>query len=194
LHLKDNAGVLLANVLVGGPAARAGLEPGDVIQAINDRKIAVPRDFATNISAMKPGVEARLTLLRNGEVKEIALDVGEMPVDRVVAGGAATRPGRDQIGLTLAPLSAETRDRLDLPDSLQGALVQGVKPGSPAAQADMKQGDIVVAIGSQKVASPAETVRAIRAGLEGKDGTLAIRVFRDGHSIFVGIMMEQEDG
>ena len=194
LQLKENAGVLLANVQADGPADRAGLEPGDVIQAVNDQIIASPRDFAINIAALKPGEEARVKLLRNGEAKEISVGIGEMPVDRLSASGAPARPGGDRIGLTLGSLSPELRDQMDAPDSLRGAVVQAVKPGSPAAQAGLRLGDVVIGVGKQKVATPAETVRAIRAVLDGKDGSLALRVVRNGHAIYVGVTVDQDDG
>jgi serine protease Do len=194
LHLRDNNGALLASVQPDSPAARAGLEPGDVIQAVNGQKIANPRELALNIAAIKPGDKADVQVVREGEVRQLSVNIGEMPGERQASNGAATRPGKEQLGLSLAPLSPELRERLEAPDSLRGAVVQGVQPGSPAEQAGLRPGDVVVSVGKQKVASPAEAARAIRAALDNKDRAVALRVVRNGQQIFVGVTMERAAG
>jgi len=190
LKLTENSGALLANVQPDSPAARAGLEPGDVIQAVNGQAVATPRDLALNVAAIRPGEDANLKILRDGAVRQVTVKVGELPGEQQAATETA-RDRREQLGLALGPLSPELRNRFDVPDGLAGAVVQAVRPGSASEQAGLKSGDVIVGVGNQKVANPAEAVRAIRSALASDTQALALRVFRDGRSAFVGIPLDR---
>lgn len=190
LHLSDNAGALLAGVRPDSPAAKAGLQPGDVIQAVNGATIGNPRDLALNVANIKPGDQAHLKVLRDGQAQDVTVTVGQIPNDQV-ASTESHSPQHAQLGLALAPLSPDLRNRLDVPDGTRGAVVQGVQPGSPAEMAGLQPGDLIVGVGTQKVASPSEAARAMRSALSGKDHALALRVIRNGQAIFVGLQMDQ---
>jgi serine protease Do len=190
MHVPENGGALLAGVQPKGPAAAAGLEPGDVVQAVNGQKIANPKDLALNIAAVMPGQDARLTVLHDGKAKEIAVKVGQMPDDRQAATDEGAAPKGPRIGLALAPLSPELRDRLDVPDGTKGAVIRGVEPGSPAEMAGLQPGDVIVSVDRQSVGSPAEAVKAIRGAMDGKSASLALRVLRHGTPAFVGVTLD----
>jgi len=190
MHLPENGGALLAGVLPKGPAAAAGLEPGDVVQAVNGQKIANPKDLALNIATVAPGQEARLTVLHEGKAKEIAIKVGQMPDDRQAAADTGAAPSGPRIGLALAPLSPELRDRLDVPEGTKGAVIRGVEPGSPAEMAGLRPGDVITSVDRQPVGSPAEAVKAIRGAMDGKNASLALRVLRHGSPSFVGVTLD----
>ncbi len=193
LGVSEHAGALLAGVKANGPAAKAGLKAGDVIQAVNDQKVTSPRDLAVNVASLKPGDEARLSILRNGATQEVKVKIGEMPGERLAANEETAQPNRMQVGVALAPLSPELRARLDLPDDVNGAVIQQVRPGSPAQAAGLQPGDVIVAVGSTDVDSPAEAVKAMRKALSGKDKALAVRILRNGEPAFVGIPMDQSE-
>ena len=192
LRLPDNAGALLAGISADSPASRAGLEPGDVIQAVNGQKIGTPRELALNISSIKPGDEAHLKVLREGKAQDVTVKVGELPEER---SASQTSPGRRQgdrqLGVALAPLSPDMRNQLDLPDGTRGAVVQRVQPGSPADQAGLQAGDVIVSVGGRKVSNPSEAVTAIRSALTGESHAVALRVIRDGEPLFVGVSVDQ---
>ena len=99
----------------------------------------------------------------------------------------ATEEHRAQIGLALAPLSAELRNQLDVPDGMKGAVIQGVQPGSPAEAAGLQPGDLIVGVGTQAVSSPAEAAKAMRTALNGSNHAIALRVIRNGQPVFVGV-------
>ena len=99
-----------------------------------------------------------------------------------------------ELGLALAPLTPDMRDQLDVPDGTRGAVVREVQPGSPADQAGLQAGDVIVGVGTQAVTSPAEAAREIHAAMNGPDHALALRVIRDGQPVFVGIQTEQNEG
>jgi serine protease Do len=189
LHLSDSAGALIAGVQSEAPAARAGLEPGDVITSVNGQAVKNPRDLAVNIAAVKPGDDAKLQVLHDGENRSVTVKVGNMPNEQT----ASTEHGQDdhqaRIGLALAPLSPDLSGQLDVPDGTKGAVVRNVEPGSPAEQAGLQAGDVIVGVGGKKVASPSEAASAIRGAA--KDHAVALRIIRHGEPIFVGVNLDQ---
>ena len=96
-----------------------------------------------------------------------------------------------ELGLALAPLTPDMRDQLDVPDGTRGAVVREVQPGSPADQAGMQPGDVIVGVGTHPVTSPAEAAKEIRQAMNGPDHALALRVIRDGQAVFVGVQFGQ---
>ncbi|MBN8871714.1 MAG: Do family serine endopeptidase [Rhodospirillales bacterium] len=190
LHLSENSGALLAGVQPDSPAAKAGLQPGDVIQSVNGTTIKSPRDLALNVANVKPGDEAKFSVLRDGKPQDVSVKVGQMPNERTASATGTGDHGRQgKVGLALAPLSPEMRGQLDLPDGTKGAVVRGVRPGSPADQAGLQPGDVIVGVGMKPVADPAEAAAAMRSAE--KDGAIALRVIRDGQPVFVGVTTDQ---
>jgi len=187
LHLPETAGALLASVESGSPAAKAGLEPGDVIEAVNGQKIASPRDLALTVASVAPGEEAKFRILRDGQDRDIEVTIGDQPAEKTAHAKPDQPAGHGQLGLALAPLTPDTRDQLQVPEGMDGAVVRAVRPGSPAEQAGLQPGDVIVGVGNQKVASPSDATRAIAAALGGKDHAVALRVLRDGTIAFVGV-------
>ena len=197
LHLPETSGALLASVVPGSPAAKAGLQPGDVIEAVNGRKIASPRDLALTVAGVAPGTDAKLQVSRDGQNREVALTVGEQPATEQTAHTRPAMPDHEshsKLGLALGPLTPDTRDQLQVPDGQEGALVRAVQAGSPAEEAGLRPGDVIVGVGNQSVRSPSEATKAIGSALDGKDHAVALRVLRDGTIAFVGVTMEKSAG
>jgi serine protease Do len=191
LHLADNSGALLAGLEPDGPAAHAGLQPGDVIQAVDGKKITNPRELAVDVAAIKPGDDAHLTVLHDGQSKDVALKVGQLPNEQTASNEQGGGQHHEQLGLALAPLSPEMRGQLDVPDGTHGVVVRGVQPGSPAEQAGLQPGDVIVGVGTHPVASPSDAAREIHSAVSGQDHAVALRVIRNGEPVFVGIQMGQ---
>jgi serine protease Do len=191
LHMPDNSGALLAGLEADGPASHAGLQPGDVIQAVDGKKVSNPRELALDVAGIKPGDEAHLTVLHDGQSKDVALKVGQLPNDQTASNEQGGAQHHEQLGLALAPLSPEMRGQLDVPDGTHGAIVRGVQPGSPAEQAGLQPGDVIVGVGMHPVASPSDAAREIRSAMNGQDHAVALRVIRNGEALFVGIQMGQ---
>jgi serine protease Do len=188
MHLGGNSGALIAGVQSDAPAAHAGLEPGDVITAVNDQAVKNPRDLAMNVASVQPGGEAKLQVLRDGETKTVTVKVGRMPNEQV-ATNEHPQEAKERIGLALAPLSPELRNQLDVPEGTRGAVVRNVEPGSPADQAGLQMGDVIVGVGGKKVASPSDAANAIRGA--GKDHAVALRIIRNGQPAFVAVNLDQ---
>jgi len=181
-------GALVASVEPDSPATRAGLQPGDVIEQVNGHAIANPRDLAVDVAAIQPGGQASLDVLRDGSQQTVTATVAAMPNEQTADRGAGENAGAGQpaIGMALAPLDRQTREQLNLPAQTHGAVVAQVEPGSPADQAGIQPGDVVLGVGSRPVDSPQQAVSAIhgavRAGHE-----VALRILRDGHAAFVAL-------
>ena len=192
MHLKQTDGALLAGVQPDSPASEAGLQPGDVIQSVNGTKIANPRDLAVNVAGIQPGHEAHLTVLHDGQNKDVTVKVGSLPNDQTASNDhQGSGDHHERLGLSLAPLSPDARSQLDVPDSVKGALVQNVQPGSPAEAAGLQAGDVIVGVGTHAVSSPGEAAKAMRSALSGSDKALALRVLRNGQPVFVGVNLDQ---
>jgi serine protease Do len=192
LHLSDDSGALVASVVPNGPAAKAGVQPGDVVQAINGDKVANPRDLAVDVAAVKPGDTAKLDVLRNGETQTISVAVARMPNEQTAdAGNQSGSMPQGKVGVALAPLTPDMRSKLDLPDGTKGAVVAQVQPGSPADAAGIQAGDVIIGVGSHAVTSPEEAVKAIHEATRDKDAALALRVIRDGQAAFVAVTLNQ---
>jgi serine protease Do len=195
LHLPETSGALLASVVSGSPAAKAGLQPGDVIEAVNGQKIASPRDLALTVASVAPGAEAKVQILRDGQDRDVNLTVGEQPPEKTAQTSPdENRETHNKLGLALGPLTPDTRDQLQVPDGQDGAVVRSVRVGSPAEEAGLRPGDVIVGVGNQNVTSPMEATKAIGTALDGKDHAVALRVLRDGTVAFVGVALEQSAG
>lgn len=185
LHLDQAAGALVANVQPDSPAAKAGVQPGDVIQSVNGQKIADARELAVDVAAVKPGSTAALDVLRDGAAKRLSVTVALLPGD---AASNEQQPGEasEGIGLALSALTPDLRGELNVPQRTHGVVVAEVQPGSAAEQAGLQPGDIVLGVGGKSVASPDEAAGAIRTAAQGGHG-LALRILRDGHAAFVAV-------
>ena len=192
LHLPttDKGGALVAQVEPDSPAAKAGLQPGDVIRAVDGKSVADPRDLALDVADIHPGSAAKLDLLRDGKTQTVGVTVASMKNDAVAARDDGAGQEQQGVGVALAALSPELRDQLDLPARIHGAVVADVKPDSPAAEAGIRQGDVIVGVGSETVASPGDVRTAIRSAVS-KDHAVALRILRDGRTAFVAIDMSK---
>lgn len=151
-----------------------------------------PRDLALQVSGVKPGNDAVLQVLRDGQARTVSVKVREMSADPAsVAADPQQADHRDQLGLVLAPLTPENRSALEVPDSLGGAVVSGVRPGSLAEQAGVRPGDVILAVGTQTVQSPGDAARALLGAADGKRTAVALRVLRNGAPMFVGVRLGQ---
>ncbi len=184
LHLKAGAeGALVASVPADSPAAKAGIKPGDVIQSVNGTTVKSPRDLAVDVAGLPPGKSATLDVMRDGTQKSIDVQIASLPNAQTAQNQGQ---GQGQIGVALAALVPELRDRLGLPESAHGAVVAEVKPGSPAEQAGLRPGDLIVGVGPAAVSTPAQAANDIHSAMQ--DGkVVALRIVRDGQAQFVAV-------
>jgi len=182
---EQTDGALVASVEPGSPAAEAGLEAGSVITAVDGSEVVAPRDLVFAVADLEIGSEAMLTV-RTGpeETREIAVTIGEQPAMRTAsAEPEAVEDDGARLGVSVAPLSPELRAQLGLPETVDGLAVSAVQPGSPAAEAGLMRGDVVVEAAGEPV-QEVEALREAASAAEEEGRPLLLRVFRDGSYSF----------
>jgi len=171
--LKETTGALITNVFDDSPAAEAGLKSGDVIIAYNDAPIKHVRDLPRLVAATPVGNQATLTVLRDGKKRNIKVVIGQMKDDEqpVIAGGDSES---SSLGLSLTDITPELAQRYEL-EAGHGVLITGVAPGSPAAKAELRRGDILLKIGGNEIDSATTARKALKAAKQGRVVPLLIQ-------------------
>lgn len=185
--LDKPTGALVAQVLTDSPAEKSGLLAGDVILSFNGEEIEESSELPQVVGLLPPGASARAEVVRDGERQTITVTVGELPDDaeaRFGPGAGADEQG-DALGLTVAPLSNEDRQRLALDHGVQ---VLSVADG-PAADAGVQPGDIILSLAGQKITSPAQFAEQVMA-LPGS-GSVPMLISRDGNSRFIALRLTE---
>ena len=153
LGLKNAAGALVDEAKADTPAAKAGIEAGDVITAVNGNAIKDSRTLAREISGMAPGTSAKLDILRKGEQKSITVTLAAMPDDQKQASlddHDGSMRGTPRLGLSVAPASEVAGA------GSKGVVVTAVDPEGPAAEHGVQSGDVILDVGGKSVGNAGE--------------------------------------
>ena len=185
LGMKQPAGAMVDEPQPGSPAAKAGIETGDVITAVNGAPIKTARDLARTVGMMAPDTAVKLDILRKGEVKTLTVTLGKLPNERQAkaeteqAGPAKAVP---HLGLTVAPASAFAGA------GDKGVVVTGVDPDGPAAQQGIEIGDIILDVGGQAIANVGDVRNALaEAKAQGKHDVLLRVKTANAATVFVAV-------
>ncbi|HEY6254836.1 MAG TPA: Do family serine endopeptidase [Xanthobacteraceae bacterium] len=174
MGLKSVQGALVAEPQSDGPAAKAGIEAGDVITQVNGAPLKDARELARQISGLPPGTSVKLTVLHKGAEKTLALTLGQLPNEREARAEPRTNEssGTDvpRLGLTLAPAGQVAGS------GNEGVVVTNVDPNGLAADHGFKTGDVILDVGGKKVGNPSEVRDAIKEAQKGGKGTVLMRV------------------
>lgn len=182
LGLKDRQGVLISSVSANSPAASAGIERGDVVVEFAGQPVTGAPLFRNRVAAEPPGSSQKLVVVRNGQRKQLEVRLGTLPTRDEPAVPGTSAPDSSALGVEVMPLTNELRSRLQLPNEVrQGVVVAGVQPGSPAAEAGLRQGDVIVEVNRQSVQSPSE----LKARVSELKGVFSMLIARDGNTFYV---------
>ncbi|MGH6741926.1 MAG: Do family serine endopeptidase, partial [Bradyrhizobium sp.] len=158
LGLKTAQGALVDQPQPASPAAKAGIEAGDVITAVNGKTVKDSRQLAQTIGMMAPDTSVKLTLMHKGEVKTMNLTLGKMPNERAAkaeTNSKTAEKGVPHLGLSLAPAS-------DVAGAGgKGVAVVGVDPDGPAAERGFATGDIILDVGGKAVGNVSDVRKAL---------------------------------
>src|SRR5579872_3323325 len=165
LGMKKAEGALVAEPQKDGPAAKAGVESGDVITEVNGENVKDARELARTIGGMAPGAAVKLNVLHKGQDKVVNLTLGQLPntieakADTDNDSGKSASKGTDvpKLGMTVAPANSVAGAGKD------GVVVTEVDPKSAAAERGFKEGDVILEVAGKTVASPADVRDAIAA-------------------------------
>ncbi|MDF3931491.1 DegQ family serine endoprotease [Pseudomonas citronellolis] len=182
LGLDKPAGALVAQLVQDGPAAKGGLQVGDVILSLNGQTINESADLPHLVGGMKPGDKASLEVFRDGSRKTLDMTIGNLPdEDEEVAAieGQGAERSSNRMGVTVADLTAEQRKSLDIKG---GVVIKDVQDG-PAAMIGLRPGDVITHLNNRQVES-AKSFADIAKGLP-KDKSVSMRVLRQGRASFI---------
>lgn len=152
----------VSEVSAGGPAAKAGIQAGDVITQIDGHKIEYGADVVDYVSSLSIGTKVKLTELRGGKTMNTTVTLGELP-----GGEEAVVADSGKIGLGLQTLTPDIADSLALPKAMKGAVISDVAAGSPAEHAGLKEGEVIVEVDRKAVSSSEEAVAALKVTRSG---------------------------
>ena len=185
IGLKNASGALVAEAKPDTPAAKAGIEAGDVITSVNGNAVKDSRELAREISSMTPGSAAKLEILRNGEQKTINVTLAEMPnqPQKQANAGDENGPmrGVPHLGLSVAPASEVAGA------GNKGVVVTAVDPDGPAAERGLKSGDVILDVAGKSVANVGELRSALSDAKSGGKHDVLMRIKSADSTHFVAV-------
>jgi serine protease Do len=179
--LNEPRGALVSDVTPGGPASRAGIVKGEIITEINGERVVDSRSLRVRIAQTAPGTAVRLKLLNEGREREVSLTLGELP-ETIARGEAGVGIKGAMEGVSLDEMNAQVARQLGLPASLRGVVVTDIRPDTPAADAGLRRGDVIVEVNRRSVSSLAE----FEGAAAGKQSLLLL-VRRGENTVYVAI-------
>jgi serine protease Do len=179
LGLDKAKGAIVARVIPDGPAAKAGVESGDVILSVNGEEVTAKAGLPALVAAVAPGEKAKFQILRNGKEKEMAISLGTREEQKQVA--ALTPKGeKSAFGMKLSRLDPKTRDHFGLEPDVKGVVITDIDPSSDAAAKGLEVGDVIVQVSGKSVDTPADIEKSIA-------------VAKDSHRKAVLLLVRKED-
>jgi serine protease Do len=189
LGLKKAEGALVAEPQANGPAAKAGIESGDVITAVNGETVKDARELARTIGGLAPGAAVKLNVLHKGKDTTVNLTLGQLP-NALEAKADTDKSDRDtrkrgsdvpKLGLTLAPADSVAGAGKD------GVVVTEVDPKSAAAERGFKEGDVILEVGGKSVTNAGDVREALDAARTDNKNSVLMRVKSGGSARFVAV-------
>jgi serine protease Do len=190
MGLESQKGAMVADVVEGSPAERAGFEQGDVVIAVNGTEVTDSRALTRGVAAIRANDQATFTVLRNGERRTLTATIERRDADRLATAPApAAQPG--QLGMSLAPMTPAVRQQYDLGPDATGVVIGRVDPDSEAASKGLSAGDVIKRVGNQSVRAPADVTRAVDEAKRAGRDTVLFLVENEQGDRFVALRLSQ---
>ena len=193
--LKTRTGAIVASVLPGSAAGKAGMEPGDVVVEYNGRPVSNRDELVRMVVATKPGTTVAVKILRvrqektlNVTVEQLDLEAEQQTVQTRRSNNQPTENTETQgsgFGLTLSNLTPQVSRRLQVPSGRAGALVSDVDPDGPAAASGLRAGDVILSVNRKPVANAADAAKELQAVASGR--LAQILLWRADAEVFVTV-------
>jgi serine protease Do len=187
LGLEKDRGALVSEVIQGSPAEKAGIRSGDVITEYEGKSIEHANDLPILVAQTPVGKNVNVVVQRENKRMPIAVTVGELKEEEKVA----SVPEKERLGLSVQTVTPDIARSLGL-DQTQGVIVSSVRPGSPAADAGLSRGDVILEVNRRAIKSAAELQKMVD---DAKAGTnLLFLVRRSGNNLFLAINVPEKNG
>ena len=181
LGLQASRGALVADVVKGGPAEEAGIKVGDVIVSFDGQDVKESTELPTLVAREKIGQEVPVVVMRDGKEETVSIKIAEMKDDEEqVATGES-----EAYGLTVQNLTPEIAESLGINVDVQGVLVSGVEPGSPADDAGLRRGDVIVEVNRKAVKDVDAYQKELKGTGAGKSVLMLVR--RGENTVFLAL-------
>jgi serine protease Do len=186
------SGALVGEVEPNAPASKAGIKTGDVITAVNGKKVNDPRELRLMVGSMAPGTKVQIEVNREGQTKPFDVQLAEMPASAAnentdTSSEEPAQPQRTTVfgGVAITNITEDIRTALNLPKEIQGAVIADIDTESPAAKAGLREGDVIQEVNKQPVKNAKDLV-AISKRLK-PDEKILMRVYSQGRSGYVAL-------
>ncbi len=202
LGIKPDSGVLVSEVTAGGPAEKAGVQNGDIIQSLNGKALAGGDELVRAVSLTSPGDALVLQILRNGKVISLTAKAGVRPTETALLN---RRPGESPdapapgvapnqstvLGMAVAPMSEAARRQFDLKPGAHGLVITGVDEDSDAGRKGVKAGDLVVSANQRALTSPTEFAEVVAEAKKAGRPTIFLLIGRGGQVLPLVLKLEK---
>ena len=202
LGLDKAKGALVARVTEKGPADVGKILPGDVVIKFDGRDVTEMRRLPRMVAETSVDKTVDVVVWRKGKEVPLKIKLGELPEDDQVAAAPRDAPGSpggrtapspatvDTLGMSLTQLTADLRERFEIPEKTKGVLITKVAEGSTASERDLRAGDVIVEVAQEEVTSPSQVVKKVtEAGTAGRKSVL-VMVERRGEQRFIGLPVD----
>jgi len=199
--IPGQKGAIVADLVPGGPSAKAGLAPGDVVVSVNGVGVRTSSELTREVAKAHAGDTLHLSVLRDGKKREVDVRSGVRPSEQQLAsnnspngggpngsGDSTTTPNRPVVlGLALAPLDEAARRRIGAAATVHGMVVAAVERSSDAGQKGIQKDDIVIRAGDREVNSAADLAGVVDAAKKAGRQSVLVGIYRAGRTIFLPV-------
>ncbi len=161
LGLKNTEGAIISGLVAGGPSQKAGVKRGDVVVALNEKKVEKPRSLSRMAARLMPGDKAKLDLIRKGKRTSVTVTAGKMPDSTRVARLQKPAEMSEKLGIEGQDLTPKVAREIGA-QATKGVVISKVKPGSPAEKAGLRRGDVIIEANQKAVGSVGDLTAALK--------------------------------
>ncbi len=198
MGLSESSGALVASVTSGGPAQEAEIQPGDVVLKFDGKKIDRMRGLPRIVAETPIGKAVDVLIWRRGQEETVKVTLGELPEDEELAAlsqegadegsvGDGVSSSIDSLGVTVAAITDEMRERFELPGEAKGVVITEVSEGSTAGEENLRPGDVIVEVGQEEVNSPPEVAAKVNQAKDEDKKSVLLLIDRKGDLRFVAL-------
>jgi len=184
-NTNETGGALVGDVTADSPAAKGGVEKGDIILQVNGKPVTDANQLRLEVGGMSPNERVHLKVLRNGKTQELAVQLGEFPSSEERASVSSGQKDSVLDGVTVENLTPDQAQQLKLAPQSKGVVVEEVSPSSRAAEAGLHPGDVIQEVNHHPVQSVSEFRQAM--GSMGKETPVLLLVNREGNTLFLAV-------